>query len=176
MKKTFALLLITALLTGCGHAVQQVKNEVTEEVQETKNEVTQTVNQVTGQPANVDAKFAIGSVATGMSIDAVKQLLGEPTSVHDGDEYTFSNGLQVDVDLLGGVEEVKTYQPNVQTGAGIAVGKTEQDLTAAYGQPNERDSDDGAIEYKYFSGDGSLKLKVTLANGTITEIKSTIRD
>lgn len=176
MKKILTLLILATMLTGCGHVADSVKHEVAEEVQETKNEVTQTVNQVTGQSTPVDAKFSIGGVAPGMSIDEVKKILGEPTSIHDGDEYTFANGLQVDVDTFGGVEEVKTYQQGVQTAAGVAVGMTEQNLIAAYGQPAQRESDDGAIEYKYISGDGRIKIKFNIANGTIIEIKSSIRD
>ena len=189
MKKYFALLMIAAtiLSAGCGNKVAEVKQEAAEEVHEAVTDVKKTadkvdrkVTEVTGTtptPAtNIDQQVLLGGVAPGMTLDQVKQVLGEPTSVHDGDEFTFSNGVMIDLDDFGKVEEVKTYQAGVKTAGGISVGMTEQNLTAAYGAPAITENDDGMIEYKYFSRDGSVKVKFYISNGTIVEIKSSLRD
>lgn len=185
--------MLTAMLSGCGdnamqgakqdarEAVQEVKqevNEVKQEVNETKQEVAQTVNQVTGsgQVTNVDGKFSLGGVTPGMTLNEVKQVLGEPTSMHDNDEYTFANGLQIDFNDFGNVEDIKTYQSGAKTGAGIAVGMTEQNLTAAYGAPAFTENDDGLLEHKYYSGDGRIKIEFKIGNGTIIEIKCSFND
>ena len=193
MKKYFALLMIAAtiLSAGCGNKVAEVKQEAAEEVHEAVTDVKKTADKVdrkvaevagttpttgTAPAANIDQQVLLGGVAPGMTLDQVKQVLGEPTSVHDGDEFTFSNGVMVDLDDFGKVEEVKTYQAGVKTAGGISVGMTEQNLTAAYGAPAVTENDDGMIEYKYFSRDGSVKVKFYISNGTIVEIKSSLRD
>ena len=183
MKKFFAVLMLAALLmTGCGnqaqHAVNEVKQEAVSEVKETADKVVQKVDRFAGNTptANADAKFSLGGISPGMTLDEVKRILGEPTSMHDSDNYAFANGLMVDLDDFGNVEDIKTYQSGAKTGAGIAVGMTEQNLTAAYGAPATTEHDDGLLEYKYYSGDGRIKIEFKLGNGTVTEIKCSLND
>ena len=113
-----------------------------------------------------------------MSLDDAKKLFGEPTSTHDNDEFTFANGLLVETDgvLNSKIESVKIRQAGVSTGAGVAVGMSEQDLANAYGQPAATENDDGKIEHKYFSSDRRIKLEFDVAGGVITEIKCSLDD
>ena len=110
-----------------------------------------------------------------MSLDDAKKILGEPTSTHDNDEFTFANGLELELDN-GRVTEIKIRQAGVSTGADVAVGMSEQDLANAYGQPASTENDDGKIEHKYFSGDGRIKLEFGVVNGRITEINCSLDD
>ena len=109
-----------------------------------------------------------------MSLDDAKKLFGEPSATHE-DEFTFANGLELELDN-GRVADIKIRQAGVSTGAGVAVGMTEQDLANAYGQPASTENDDGKIEHKYFSGDGRIKLEFDVVNGIITEIKCSFVD
>ena len=175
--------------TGCGNPAQQAVNEVKQEavsevkeaaadVKETADKVAQKADQIAGNApvANADAKFSFGGISPGMTLDAVKKVLGEPTSVHDNDEYTFANGLMVDFNDFGNAEDIKIYQSGAKTGAGIAVGMTEQNLTATYGAPAATENDDGLLEYKYYNGDGRIKIEFKIGNGTVTEIKCSLND
>lgn len=190
MKKTFALLMTAAMIlsAGCGNTVEQkandIKQEAASEVKEAAKDVKQVADKVeqkadqvasNSSAANVDGKFSIGGVTPGMSLDTIKQALGEPTSSHD-DEFTFSNGLMIETDDFGKVEEVKTRQAGVQTAAGIGVGMTEQNLFAAYDSPAATENDDGIAEHKYYSSDGQFKIEFDISNGNIVEIKCSFRD
>ena len=186
--KKFLLILFLAtcslfLITGCGNKVEEVKQEAASEVKEAANDVKdaaakveQTAAEVAGTPTNatVDEKFSIGGIAPGMSFDEAKKILGEPTSQHDDDEFTFANGLTVDVER-NVVEEIKTRQAGVTAG-GVAVGMTEQNLIDAYGRADSTENDDGVIEHKYYSGDRRIKIEFDVSNGSIIEIKCSLND
>lgn len=179
MKKVLVPVMLAAMLlsTGCGGVAQEVneaRHEVAEEVQEAKNDVTQTVNQITGQSANVDAKFSLGGIFPGMNFDEAKKILGEPTAQYDEDEFAFSNGLTVDVEF-NNIEEIKLRQAGIKTAQGIEVGMPEQSVIDAYGA-GLTEHDDGLVEHKYYSDDNRLKLKFYSSNGVIVEIKSSLRD
>ena len=171
MKKFFATLILAAMVlsTGCGSS-----NENSASPAEQKPAAS-----VNTSPANSpDAKFSIGGISPDMSLDDAKKILGEPTSAHDDDDVTFANGLLVETDglLNGKIESVKIRQAGVSTGAGVAVGMTEQDLANAYGKPDSTENDDGKIEHKYFSGDRRIKLEFDVVNGVITEINCSLDD
>lgn len=127
--------------------------------------------------ANIDSKFMIGGVAPGMSFDEAKRILGEPVSRHDKDEYIFANGIKIEVKEFNNiVEEIKVHQAGVSTGAGIAVGMSDQNLNNAYGRADSIDNDDGAVEYKYYSSDRMVKIEFEVRNGVISSIKSKLND
>ena len=185
MKKFLAVLITVAmaLSVGCGNKVEEVKQEAVSEVQEAASDVKDAATKVeqkaaevagTAPTSNVDSKFSLGGISPGMTFDEAKKILGEPTAQHDEEEFTFANGLTVDVEG-NVVEEVKTRQAGVKTGAGVEVGMTEQNMIDAYGA-GLTENDDGVIEHKYYSGDRRIKLTFEVSNGSIAEIKSSLRD
>ena len=183
MKKVFAILMAAAMLlsVGCGNKVEEVKQEAASEVKEVADDVKdaaakveQKAAEVAGETPNVDQKFSIGGISPGMSFDEAKKILGEPNQ-YDDDEFAFANGLRVDVE--GNiVEEIKIRQAGVKTSSGVEVGMTEQNMIDAYGRADSAEDDDGVVEHKYYSGDRRIKLTFDVSNGTIVEIKSSIRD
>ena len=185
MKKFLtALMLAAVMISGCGNKVEEVKQEAVTEVQEAAADVKdaavmveQTAAQVTGTAptTTVDEKFSLGGVSPGMTVDEAERILGAPTAQHDDDEFTFANGLMVDVEGPF-VEEIKIRQAGVKTGAGVEVGMTEQDMINAYGPAEITEYDDGVVEHKYFSSDRRIKLKFDMLNSKIVEIKCSLRD
>ena len=186
MKKFLTVLMLAAmaLSAGCGNKVEEVKQEAASEVKEAANDVKDAAAKVEQKAAevsstapavgNVDAKFLLGGIAPGMNFDEAKKILGEPTSQHDDDEFTFANGLTVDVER-NVVEEIKTRQAGVNAG-GVAVGMTEQNLIDAYGRADSTENDDGVVEHKYYSGDRRIKIEFDVSNGSIIEIKCSLND
>ena len=170
MKKFFATLILAAMVlsTGCG------KEAETPAPPAEQKPAASTPAQPANSPAS-NEKFSLGGISPGMSLDDAKKVLGEPTATHDNDEFTFANGLELELDK-GVVADIKVRQGNVPTGAGVAVGLTEQDLANAYGQPASTKNDDGKIEHTYFSGDGRIKLEFDVAGGLVTEIKCSLVD
>ena len=185
MKKFLAVsvLAVMALSVGCGNKVEEVKQEAVSEVQEAASDVKDAAAKVeqkaaqvadTAPTSNVDSKFSLGGISPGMTFDEAKKILGEPTSQHDDDEFTFANGLMIDVEG-NVVEEVKIRQSGVKTAGGVEVGMTEQNMIDAYGA-GLTENDDGVVEHKYYSGDRRIKLTFDVSNGSIVEIKCSLRD
>ena len=172
MKKLFATLLLAAMVlsTGCGG-----KSETPAPPAEQKPAASTPAQPAEQKPASSAEKFSLGGISPGMSLDDAKKILGEPTSTHDNDEFIFANGLELELEN-GRVADIKVRQGNVPTGAGVAVGLTEQDLANAYGQPASTKNDDGKIEHTYLSGDGRIKLEFDVAGGLVTEIKCSFVD
>ncbi|MBE8950434.1 MAG: hypothetical protein SR3Q1_07535 [Quinella sp. 3Q1] len=184
MKKFLAAAMLAAMIlsAGCGDKVEDVKQEAAQEVKEAAADVKdaaakveQKAAEVAGTPTTVDEKFSLGGIAPGMSFDEAKKILGEPTAQHDDDEFTFANGLTVDVEG-NVVEEVKIRQAGVKTAGGVEVGMTEQNLVEAYGRADSTENDDGVVEHKYYSGDRRIKMEFNVSNGTIIEIKCSLND
>ena len=187
MKKFLAVsvLAVMALSVGCGNKVEEVKQEAVSEVQEAASDVKDAAAKVeqkaaevagtTPESGNVDSKFLLGGISPGMSFDEAKKILGKPTAQHDDDEFTFANGLMIDVEM-NTVEEIKIRQSGVKTAGGVEVGMTEQNLIDAYGRADVTENDDGVVEHKYYSGDRRIKLTFDVSNGSIVEIKCSLRD
>ena len=122
-------------------------------------------------------KFSFEGIYPGIKFEEVKKIWGEPVSVHDDDEFRFSNGAVVEIKKFDNtVEEIKVYRPGISTDAGISTGMTEQDLLNAYGRTDFVDRDVDGIEYKYFSSDKEIKIEFEIKGGIITEIKSKLHD
>ena len=185
MKKFFATLLAAAMIlsAGCGDKVEDVKHEAAKEVQEAAADakdvaakVEQKAAEVASNPTIVaDEKFSLGGISPGMNFDEAKKILGEPAAQHDGDEFTFANGLMIDAEK-NIVEEIKIRQAGVKTGAGVEIGMTEQNLIDLCGRAQVTENDDGVVEHKYFSGDKKIKLEFDVSNGSIVEIKCSLND
>ena len=185
MKKILAILSILIIfLTGCGN---EVKQEAAEKIQETAGEVKETAAKVEQKAAkiagdeksvqNVTEKFSLGGILPGMTLEEVKNILGEPTARHDDDEFIFSNGLFVEIDEHNNVvKEIQTHQAGVKTGAGVEVGMSEQKLIDAYGAADKVENHDGKTEYKYRNADGLFKIEFEIFNGNISEIKIQLDD
>lgn len=202
MKKSFALLMLVALImAGCGSNTadgvkkdaQETAQKVEQKVDEAKSDATAKVNEVKQDAANVasaaaqklgnapaDVKgriIALEGVKPGMTLDEVKQILGEPVSTHDDDEFTFANGLIVETNDVGKVDSVKITKAGIKTPEGLEVGMADSAVKEYCGPADEIDNDDdGEVEYKYYSSDRKSKIVYTTRNGTITEIKCSLND
>ena len=53
---------------------------------------------------------------------------------------------------------------------------TEQNMIDACGRADVTENDDGVVEHKYYSGDRRIKMTFDVSNGSIVEIKSSLRD
>ena len=179
MKKFLTVLMLAAMIlsVGCGNKVEEVKQEAASDVKDAATKVEQKAAEVTGTApttSNVDEKFSLGGISPGMNFDEAKKILGNPTSQHDDDEFTFANGLMIDVEK-NIVEEIKIRQSGVSAG-GVEVGMTEQNLINAYGNAEATENDDSIVEHKYYSGDRRIKLEFDVSNGVIVEIKCSLND
>lgn len=230
MKKTFAVLMLAAMLlaTGCGNKtmdgakqdaqdaaakveqkvdeakdkadaakqdaaakvdeakqdaaakVDEVKQDAAAKVDEAKQDAANAMNdaaqKLDNAAANVKGRLiALGDVSPGMTLDAAKQLFGEPTAI-DNDEFVFQNGMVVETDPAGKVEEVSITQAGVPTAEGVEVGMFDYALNEHCGPADAIEMDDGAVEYKYFGGDRISKTVYITRGGIITKIKCSIRD
>lgn len=191
MRKILAILsMLIIFSTGCGDAstaVDNVKKDAAEKVQETAGEVKNVAEKVEQKAAavkgeeksvqNVAEKFSLGGIYPGMTLEEVKNILGEPAAKHDDEEFIFSNGLAVEIDKKNNVvEEIQTHQAGVATGAGIEVGMNEQNLIDAYGAADFVENHGDKVEHKYHSADGLMKIEFEFYNGIISEIKIQLDD
>ena len=114
----------------------------------------------------------LAGILPGVALDKVIQALGEP-STRDGDEMTFSNGVEVELnDDNATVEKVTVKNSDVATPEGVSVGMSEYILNDKYGAADKVDTDDGEVDYKYYSTDKSKVLEFTSRGGTIVKIET----
>ncbi len=200
MKNIFTVIFFAAFLflsTGCGdvsavddvkksaetaveNKVDEVKKDAASKVADVANEVGKKATEIaTDDKVNFNSAkdFSLGGISPGMTLAEVKDILGEPVSHHDDDEFSFANGLLVEFDDHKHiVKEIKTKLEGVFSAGGIGIGMTEQKLLEIFGNPERKDFDDGATEYKYFSGDRTKKIVFKVYNGKISEIKCELDD
>lgn len=191
MKNVFTVMFFAAfvfLSAGCGdnspqtaveNKVEEVKKDAATKVQDVANEVSQKAGEIAkSDGTSVSAKeISLGGISPGMTLEEVKNILGEPASVHDHDEFNFANGLMVEIDdHRNVVKEIKTNLAGIVAAGGIEIGMAEQKLLETFGNPERKDFDDGATEYKYFSSDRTKKVVFKVYNGAITEIKCELDD
>ena len=166
--------------TAVENKVNEVEKDVASKVQDVANDVSQKAGNIANNGAgNVSSaqKVSLGGISLGMTFEEVKNILGEPVSNHDNDEFIFSNGVKVEMDdHRNVVEKIETRQAGTSASGGIAVGMTEQNLLDSYGKPAYEDFDDGAKEYKYFGDDRRQKIVFKIYNGAISEIKCELDD
>ena len=203
MKKIFtALLVASMMLTGCGNntandakqkveqKAEEVKQDAAQKVEETAAKVEEKAAEVKEDAAQVakDAQNAanqkftasrevpLAGILPGVALDKVIQALGEP-STRDGDEMTFSNGVEVELkDDNNTVEKVTVRNADISTPEGVAVGMSEYVLNDKYGAADKVDVDDGEVDYKYYSTDKSKVLEFTSSGGTIIKIETKFND
>lgn len=180
---------------------QEVKKEAAQTVQEKAADVEQKAAEVkqeaekvaqdAGNAANqkavelVDAtkslfkssrEIPLAGILPGVTLEKIIEAFGEPT-FRDGDEVTFSNGMEIDLkDNSNVVEKVTVTTPNVKTPEGVEVGMSEYILNETYGPADKVEVDDGKVEYKYYSRDNAKEIEFTSRGGIITEISTKIRD
>ena len=190
MKKILAILsMLIIFCAGCGDtstAVDDVKKDAAAKVQETAGEVKDVAEKVEQKAAAIKndgqtrisaEKFSIGGIFPGMTLEEVKNLLGEPAARHDDDEFIFSNGLVVEIEKHGDtVKEIQTHQAGVATGGGVEVGMNEQNLIEAYGAADFIENHGGKVEHKYHSADGLFKIVFEVRDGIISEIEAELND
>lgn len=200
MKKTLALLAVTAMMfsAGCGNKpaanVQQNATEAVEQVQQTANEVQQNATDAVNNAANtvqsmiddaknvmasiqsgtVDKKVpALDGVVPGINYEVVTEKYGEPIS-YENQIAQFSNGLDMKV-VNNVVEEVSTMYDGLYTPADIAVGMVDYSLNSAYGDANSVTmGDNGGVTYKYTTKDNKRTLEFVTRDGYISEIKCSL--
>lgn len=187
MKNIFAIIFFAAFIflsAGCGNETATVENKVEEvkqdaalKVQDVANEVSQKAGEIAngGNNSTFTEKISVGGISPGMTFEEVKNILGEPVSSHDDEEFSFSNGVFIEMDDHRNiVKEIKARQEGISAGGGVAIGMTEQNLLDSYGTPTRKEFDGGATEYKYSSGNKKIVFKVY--NDKITEIKCELDD
>lgn len=137
------------------------------------NDAAQKVEQVA---ENIKGRIiALEGVKPGMTLDEVKAIFGEPTAT-DGDDVTFGNGLTVETNDAGKVDDVRVTQAGIRTPEGVEVGMADYALNEYCGPADKVDVDgDGEVEYKYFGVDGMSQVTYTTRNGIITEIKCSLK-
>ena len=180
---------------------QEVKQEAAQTVQETAADVEQKAAEVKQEAEKVaqDASNAanqkvvelvdatkslfsssrevpLAGILPGVTLEKIIAAFGEPT-FRDGDEVTFSNGMEVELkDKTDVVEKVTVTTPDVVTPEGVAVGMSEYVLNDTYGPADKVEVDDGKVEYKYYSRDNAKEIEFTSRGGIITEISTKVRD
>lgn len=165
MKKKFAAALSVMVLTAGGFACAPADNF--SDVVLTKVEAAQ----------NNDPKFSFGGICLGMNLQEVKNILGEPISQVDDDEFIFANGLIVEIHKRdNSVEKIKTHKVGGSTDAGVAVGMSAQKLSEIYGTADKVENEHGKTEYKYYGANGLYKIEFTVRNGVVESIEAEIRD
>lgn len=137
------------------------------------NDAAQKVEQVA---ENIKGRIiALEGVKPGMTLDEVKAIFGEPTST-GGDNVTFGNGLTVETNDAGKVEDVRVTQAGIRTPEGVEVGMADSALNEYCGPADKVDVEgDGEVDYKYFGVDGMSQVTYTTRNGIITEIKCSLK-
>ena len=158
----------------------QAKKDATQKVDEAKkdaatvaNDAAQKVEQVA---ENIKGRLiALEGVKPGMTLDEVKKIFGEPTST-SGDNVTFGNGLTVETNDAGKVNDVRVTQAGIRTPEGVEVGMADSALNEYCGPADKIDIEgDGEVDYKYFGVDGMSQVTYTTRNGIITEIKCSLK-
>lgn len=165
MKKKFAAAMSVMILSAAGFVCAPQNNFFDSTL--TKVEAAQ----------NNDPKFSFGGICLGMNLQEVKNILGEPVTQVDDDEFIFANGLIVEVQKRdNSVEKLKTRKVGGSTDAGVAVGMSAQKLSEIYGTVDKVENEHGKTEYKYFGANGMYKIEFTVRNGVIESIEAEIRD
>lgn len=145
------VLVLVAMGSGCA------EDEVEPEAEETSTpvQVSDDGKQVETQ-AGIQPGTGVADVRFGMTVQEMKETLGEPDIDATGISYVYADrGIEVVfrdglvhsiycVDHIDNAPEVKTC--TYRTPEGIGVGSTESEILSAYGQPFKRTQD--ALMYK----------------------------
>lgn len=159
----------------------EIQQDAAKAVDNAENAVAQTAMNILDAAKSIfkdSREVPLAGVLPGITLDKLVQAFGEPVS-RDGDEVTFSNGMEVELkDNTNNVEKIVIRTPGISTPEGVAVGMNEGILNTAYGPADkvDVDRDDGEVEYKYYSKDNKKSIQFTSHTGTISKIESELRD
>ena len=159
----------------------EIQQDAAQAVDNAENVATQTALDILDAAKSIfkdSREVPLAGVLPGITLDKLIQAFGEPVN-RDGDEVTFSNGMEVELhDNTNNVEKIVITTPGISTPEGVAVGMDEGILNTAYGPADkvDVDRDDGEVDYKYFSKDNKKSIQFTSRAGTISKIESELRD
>ena len=157
----------------------EVKQDAAQVAQNAQNAANQKVIEIVDATKSIFSEareIPLAGVLPGITLDKVIKLLGEPVS-RDGDEVTFSNGVEVELkDDNTTVEKITVKNSDILTPEGIAVGMSEYILNDKYGKADEVEIDGGEVEYKYFNTDKSRVIEFTSNGGIIIRIENKLKD
>ena len=120
---------------------------------------------------NAGAQVALGKVYPGMTESELIKVYGEPVNRY-GDDWQYQD-FMAEVEH-GVVEKVTTRSGAIATPDGIHVGQSVAELESVCGRADKVDYDDGAVEYKYYSG--FKKVEFQAVNNVIVKITCKIND
>lgn len=159
----------------------EIQQDAAQTVSNAESAVSQTAMEILDTAKSIfkdSREIPLAGVLPGITLDKLIQAFGEPVS-RDGDEVTFSNGMEVELhDNTNNVEKIVIRTPGIATPEGVAVGMNEGILNTAYGPADkvDVDRDDGEVEYKYYSKDNKKSIQFTSHAGIISKIESELRD
>lgn len=113
--------------------------------------------------------IAINGIKPGASVEELKSVFGEATSV-DGNTMTFADGLKVVLDGANKVKSISTTTDAFDTTDGVYVGASEYSLNDYCGPADAVRVANGVAEYEYSGGDKKSVVVYKAQNGVITEI------
>ena len=123
----------------------------------------------------IEPLVGIGPVKFGMSKDEVIEHFGQPDRVHEGEvtklSYVPSRGLSFAIHAELGMQEIGCWSEGMlpsrittfagKTKEGIGIGASEEEIVAAYGQPDRTSTGSGSViknlHYDKLSAKFSLK-------------------
>lgn len=160
------------------NAAAAVENK-TEEVKQDATQVVQNVLNLIDATKSLfkDSRdVTLAGALPGIALDKLIEAFGAPVT-RNGDELTFSNGMQIDIDDVKNiVEKIVIRTPDIMTPEGVGVGMDEGILNTAYGPADKVDVESDGVDYEYFNKDKTRSITFKSQGGIITEIESEIHD
>ena len=161
---------------------EEVKQDAAQKVDEVKQDATQVVQNVLNLIDATKSLFkdsrdvTLAGALPGIALDKLIEAFGEPVT-RDGDELTFGNGMQIDLDDVKNiVEKIIIRTPGIVTPEGVGVGMNEGILNTAYGPADKVDVESDGVDYEYFNKDKTRSITFKSQGGVITEIESELHD
>jgi hypothetical protein len=161
------VLIVMAMSLGCAENEPEAEPEAMNSTVRAPQDAGQD-----GPKALIQPGTGVGSVRFGMTVEEMKETLGEPDIDATGISYMYAaEGIEVVfrdgkvhsihcVDHIANAPEVRTCQ--YRTSEGIGIGSTESEVVSAYGEPGKRTPD--ALMYN------DLGLRLELDNGQVHKI------
>ncbi len=127
----------------------------------------------------IEPLVGIGSVQFGMTKDQIIEHFGQPDQVFEGQvtklSYVPSQGLNFAVDAELGMQEIGCWSEGMlpsrvttfggKTKEGIGIGATEEEIVAAYGQPDRTSTDSrGIIQNLHYD---NLSARFSIKDGKL---------
>ena len=145
---------------------EEMKSDAADKVDAMKSEAETMATDMTSMLN--ERVIALGGIKPGASVEELKSVFGEATSV-DGNTMTFADGLKVVLDGANKVKSISTTTNAFDTSEGVYVGASEYSLNDYCGPADAVRVSNGIAEYEY-SGDKKSVVVYKAQNGVITEI------